>query len=391
MATGDEVLVSLKGKTYKLEKSDLPKLHKKIGGTWQKTIRNYTKQMESVHAVWKTHSQMREEYFFTARILQSVTSAYFPTEADLAKADKEIQNLKTAAAAGNLDGIEKANEAAGKWTGNVSKLMDNYTKAMCASSTDLVAGAQFIRDSAKDGVDILSQIVLAKAPGGAAAAAAVSGGYNELLNQIEAAQAPDAPNIVVAASMVVNAAALDALVKKSMEEFKIAEKIYDKIKDPAKKILGKYLKDEEIKTFIEHIWKEQIKTAIESTLKEGLKVFRPGTKFTLEGALQNIFDDVLKKTTALQVFGKIPVQITKAQGLVLDSIKKGAIKGVKLEGKALEEQVKKLIENSIEKMLEKAIAGTGAKIDNLANALHDEIIKDSKFKADVSKAAGKKT
>jgi len=390
MAVNNDVVIVVRGKNYKLSAADLPKLHKAVGSTWQKTIRNYDAQMKSVHAIWKSHYELREEYFFTSRILQAATSAYFPTQADLQTGEKAIQSLKAAAAAGNLEGIRKANEDAEKSVGNVSKVMDNYTKAMISSASNLVAGAEFTRDAAKDGVEILSQIVLAKAPGGAAAAAAVSGGYNELLDQIEKAQAPNAPGIVVAVALVINAAALDALVKASMKEFKLAEKINEKIGEQAKKLVGKYMKPEDISDYIKKMWEKQIETTIESSLKEIVKVFKPGSKLSLGQALENIFDEVLKKTTAIQVFGKIPNQISKVEGLVIDKIKKGAIKGVKLEGKALEEEVKKLVENSIEKMLEKVIKGTGAKVDNLAQDLLDAIISDSKFKADVTKIAAKK-
>jgi len=390
MAVDNDVVIVVRGKNYKLSAADLPKLHKAVGSTWQKTIRNYDAQMKSVHAIWKSHYELREEYFFTSRILQAATSAYFPTQADLQTGEKAIQSLKAAAAAGNLEGIRKANEDAEKSVGNVSKVMDNYTKAMISSASNLVAGAEFTRDAAKDGVEILSQIVLAKAPGGAAAAAAVSGGYNELLDQIEKAQAPNAPGIVVAVALVINAAALDALVKASMKEFKLAEKINEKIGEQAKKLVGKYIKPEDISDYIKKMWEKQIETTIESSLKEIVKVFKPGSKLSLGQALENIFDEVLKKTTAIQVFGKIPNQISKVEGLVIDKIKKGAIKGVKLEGKALEEEVKKLVENSIEKMLEKVIKGTGAKVDNLAQDLLDAIISDSKFKADVTKIAAKK-
>jgi len=390
MAVDNDVVIVVRGKNYKLSAADLPKLHKAVGSTWQKTIRNYDAQMKSVHAIWKSHYELREEYFFTSRILQAATSAYFPTQADLQTGEKAIQSLKAAAAAGNLEGIRKANEDAEKSVGNVSKVMDNYTKAMISSASNLVAGAEFTRDAAKDGVEILSQIVLAKAPGGAAAAAAVSGGYNELLDQIEKAQAPNAPGIVVAVALVINAAALDALVKASMKEFKLAEKINEKIGEQAKKLVGKYMKPEDISDYIKKMWEKQIETTIESSLKEIVKVFKPGSKLSLGQALENIFDEVLKKTTAIQVFGKIPNQISKVEGLVIDKIKKGAIKGVKLEGKALEEEVKKLVENSIEKMLEKVIKGTGAKVDNLAQDLLDAIISDSKFKADVTKIAAKK-
>jgi len=390
MAVNNDVVIVVRGKNYKLSAADLPKLHKAVGSTWQKTIRNYDAQMKSVHAIWKSHYELREEYFFTSRILQAATSAYFPTQADLQTGEKAIQSLKAAAAAGNLEGIRKANEDAEKSVGNVSKVMDNYTKAMISSASNLVAGAEFTRDAAKDGVEILSQIVLAKAPGGAAAAAAVSGGYNELLDQIEKAQAPNAPGIVVAVALVINAAALDALVKASMKEFKLAEKINEKIGEQAKKLVGKYMKPEDISDYIKKMWEKQIETTIEASLKEIVKVFKPGSKLSLGQALENIFDEVLKKTTAIQVFGKIPNQISKVEGLVIDKIKKGAIKGVKLEGKALEEEVKKLVENSIEKMLEKVIKGTGAKVDNLAQDLLDAIISDSKFKADVTKIAAKK-
>ncbi len=390
MATTTDILITIRGKNYKVSAAELPKLHKAVGSTWQRTIRNYEAQMSSVHAIWKCHYELREEYFFTSRILQAATSAYFPTQADLQIAEKAIQSLKAAANAGNLDGIRKANEEAQKWVGNVSKVMDNYTKAMVSSATNLLAGAQFTQEAAKDGVELLSQIVLAKAPGGGAAAAALSGGYNELLDQIEKAQAPDAPGIVVATALVINAAALDGLVKASMKEFKLAEKVNEKIGEQAKKLVGKYMKPEDISEYVKKIWEKQIETTIEASLKELVKVFKPGSKLSLGQALENIFDEVLKKTTAMQVFGKIPGQIAKVDGLVIDKIKKGAIKGVQLEGKVLEEEVRKLVENTIEKMLEKVIKGTGAKVDDLAQQLLAAILNDSKFKADVTKIAAKK-
>ena len=389
MAVSNEVIISIRGKNFKVSAGELPKLHKSVGATWNKTIRNYEAHMKAVHGIWKTQYDLREEYFFTSHILQAVTSAYFPTQADLQVADDAIKSLKAAAGAGKLEGIQNANHEAEKWVGRLSKEMDNYTKAISSSATNLVAGAEFTRDAAKDGVEILSQLILAKAPGGAAAAAAVSGGYNELLDQIEKAQAPNAPNIMVAAAIVINAAAMDALIKGSMTHFKLAEKVYEKVGGQATKLVGKYMKPPEISDYVKKIWEKQIETTIESSLKEIVKAFKPGSKLTLAQALENIFDEVLKKTTAMQVFGKIPNQIAKTEGLVLAKIKSGAIKGVKLEGKALEEQVKKLVENSIEKLLEKVIKGTGEKVDNLAQALMAEIINDSKFKADVTKIAAK--
>ena len=386
----EELLVAVHGKKYKVAANEMPKLHKAVGSVWLKTAKSYENQMKAVHAIWKSHYDLREEYFFTSRALQAVTSAYFPTPADLALGDKAIQSLRAAAAAGNLAGIQKANDECYKMVSMVARAMDNYTKAMVSSATNLVTGTEFIRDGAKDGVEILSQIVLAKAPGGAAAAAGLSGGYNELLDQIEQAQAPNAPNVAVATALVIKSGASDALIKHFLSDGKFGGKIVEKLGEQAVKIIGKHIAQKEAVELVETMFKKQLEEIISSSLKELVKAYTPGSKLTWDQALHNVFNDVLKKTGAIQLLGKIPNQVAKVEGMVLDKIKKGVIKGVKLEGKPLEEEVKKLVANSVEKLLEKAIKGTSGKVDNLANALVDEIIGDTKFKADVTKAAQKK-
>jgi hypothetical protein len=392
-ATADSLSVMINRKPYKFEKDDLPKIKSAVAAAWKPTLRAYKAQLSSLHEIWTTQNKFREDYFFTTRIIQAAAGDYFPSSEDLSKAYGALAKLEQAVSAGNLAAIPNLHHDASKLIGEVGTLMDRYTKSMSSTATTFVSALEFTRDAAADIVEVTLQLAMVGKLGGAAAAAGMAGSYKELLNQIEQAQGSDKFSAVTATAIVITAGAREAMLKHFMGDGKFAKNVVDLMAHKVAQKMIKRFGATKAVDLIEDMCGKGFEEAVVSSLRELIKNYTTGQKVTIEQAATTVATDVLKKIGLSHALIEIDEELDKVAGVVLKKIASGAIKGVKIEGTAAENEVRKVVEAAAEKVAGKVIESCGSNLGKLATLSEEvakQLLNDGGFKASVTKLAAKK-
>jgi len=391
-AASQDLAVTIKSKHYKVGKDDLPKIKTAVATAWKPTLRSYKAQMSSLHELWKSQNKFREEYFFTTRIIQAVAGDYFPSPEDLSRADGALTKLEQAVSGGNLAATPNLHHDAFKLLSEVGTLMDRYTKSMCTTATGFVAALEFTRDAAADIVEVTLQLAMIGKPGGSAAAAGMAGSYKELLNQIEQAQGSDKFSATTSVVIVITAGAREAMLKHFMNDGKFGKEVVGLMAHQVGQKLIKRFGQKEAFDLIEEMCSKGLEEAVVSSLRELVKNYTTGQKVTLEQAAQTVATDVIKKVGISRTLVQIEEELDKVAGVVLKKIASGAIKGVKIEGDAAEQELKKVVELAAEKVTERVIKSCASNLGKLATLSEEvakQLLNDNNFKASVTKLAAK--
>lgn len=388
-----DLSVTINRKPYKFGKDDLPKIKAAVAAAWKPTLRAYKAQLSSLHDIWTAQNKFREDYFFTTRVIQAAAGDYFPSTEDLSKAYGALAKLEQVVGAGNLAAIPNLHHDVFKLIAEIGTLMDRYTKSMSSTATAFVTSLEFTRDAAADIVEVTLQLAMVGKPGGAAAAAGMAGSYKELLNQIEQAQGSDKFSAVTATAIVITAGAREAMLKHFMSDGKFAKDVVDLMGHKVAQKLIKRFGATKAADLIEDMCGKGFEEAVVSSLRELIKNYTTGQKVTVEQAAATVATDVLKKIGLSHALSEIDEELGKVADVVLKKIASGAIKGVKIEGTAAENEVKKVVEAAAEKVAGKIIESIGSnlgKLATLAEEVAKQLLSDSGFKASITKLAAKK-
>lgn len=131
MAAGaDTLAVTIKRKEYHVDQTDLPKLKAAVIAAWKPTLRSLRNNVNYAGEMWKSHHQLREDSFFTSRVIETVGRASFPPEGMIKSAETALGKLEQTVSSGNFGAIDSAYQSALKSVSDAVTAMQKYNESI---------------------------------------------------------------------------------------------------------------------------------------------------------------------------------------------------------------------------------------------------------------------
>jgi hypothetical protein len=383
--------IKYKGTEYWVPEADWSNFQKKLCQSAQKTVDAYKSKTEEARNLWDAHKKVRDETFFLIpKIVDVWAKNDFPQEGVIKAAEGWVKVMQAKISAGNVAELEAA----------ISKGHEAVTKAleqMKAYRENLYSGAESLVETLlaiKEGCVITLEVSAMVATGGASVAvtAAVMGGlgaYKEVLVQIETASKAPTINFTDAFGNVLLAGAVDGTVGALLHDDGFVSGI---TKSVAKKLSGKVLKQfgsEVITKIVEKAVKNGLDNAVKAAVKDLVESFKPGSKMTLQKAMEDIAQSLVEGAAIGGICGKMDKQIAGFSSNYPKYFRPGDFKGLgKVDiKKALEKGAEAVIEQAFKRVSKEVVlkvADDPGMVDKMPQMLTEAIKKDSKVNADLA-------
>lgn len=288
--------VKLNGVELIITEDQYKELARRLGKAAKASAQALRRKAEEARGIWDGLMQVRKDTFFLIpAMVDTWARISFPNESLIKAAETAVAKLETAINGTDIDAMTDAmNEAMVKVDAAI-RAMKSYRDSMFSGGDSLIKTLELVKEGCKDFVEVSAAI----ATGGAsvevtAGVMASVGAYNSLLTQIDKASTTVNFSFVDAVGNVLVDGAVGGTVGALLHNESFVSGIKDRIaKELAESALKQFGAGLSAKV-AEKAVKGALDKALEAAVKDLVESFKPGSKMTMDKAIKDVSDNLLK-------------------------------------------------------------------------------------------------
>lgn len=309
-------------------------------------------------------------------------------------ADAAVTQLEQVVARGNFAAIPGAYDQAHTVVLTAASAVQTYHEALCDGGENCVKGLKGIKEASKLILNVTAEFVTFGKPQFKAPMAAALGSYEELLDQIEAAQTSKSFDVRRAAVIVLAAGAREGFLAQLMNDGQVKRLFANKYSAKFAKTLGMHCGTSGAAKIIDKMFRSAIEEGVKAALGDVIKQSTGGKKLTFEQAAHQALEKAIEAAGISAILGKYDKLLDGINDNVLRGIASGAIKGLKVASPKAARELKVLVEETAGAVAGKFLdqfADDPAKLRTMDDAVVKKVLSDPAFKAAALKLIGQKT
>jgi peptidoglycan hydrolase-like protein with peptidoglycan-binding domain len=387
--------VKLAGKEIWLSEENLKHIEQELCEAQRGTVQKYVKAAQHVADLYGYDADARDNSFFLAPTVIGFF-AKFPPKSVISAATKAADAMQAKLKAGDPVALKKAIDEGRKPIEDAAKAMDDYRAKMDPACTSVVDVLTTVVELSKVAEQALAAIATAGASTATFAAVNFSvGAYEETLDQVKEAGTSGDFKVGKAAATIIGKGALDAILNVLLKDDKLLGKILDRRgKEAGEWILKKYGK-KALAEVAEKMYAKSGAALLKRAAEDVFDKFKDPTKKLTEDEFLRQLAEAFFEGAAGGVLSRFDGQLENFSKNAQQNCKPYLFKGLgKVDfDKAYKEGLKGLIDLAIERIGYHVIldaAGDEGKQRNIDKLMAEKLSKDPKLNADIEVLVKKK-